>query len=49
LVERRRIISANDLLITAQALTFGYTIFTDNYREFSRIDSLTLENWLRSP
>ena len=39
--------SGNDLLIAAQALTLGYTIVTDNDREFSRINQLRLENWLR--
>jgi tRNA(fMet)-specific endonuclease VapC len=39
-------IGANDLLIAAHALTLGYTIVTDNEREFSRIDDLTVENWL---
>ena len=42
-----RRIGANDLLIAAHALTLGHTIVTDNEREFSRIDDLTIENWLR--
>ena len=40
-------IGANDLLIAAHALALGCTLVTDNVREFSRIKSLTLENWLR--
>jgi tRNA(fMet)-specific endonuclease VapC len=40
-------IGANDLLIAAQALTLGYTVVTDNEREFSRVEGLALENWLR--
>jgi tRNA(fMet)-specific endonuclease VapC len=40
-------IGGNDLLIAAQALTLGYTIVTDNEREFARIDGLPRENWLR--
>ena len=40
-------IGANDLLIAAQALALGYTLVTDNEREFSRVDGLLLENWLR--
>ncbi len=40
-------IGANDLLIAAHALALGYTIVTDNAREFSRIDNLRIENWLR--
>jgi tRNA(fMet)-specific endonuclease VapC len=40
-------IGANDLLIAARALALGHTVVTDNEREFSRIDNLTVENWLR--
>jgi tRNA(fMet)-specific endonuclease VapC len=42
-----RPIGANDLLIAAQALSLGYTIITDNEKEFARIDDLGRENWLR--
>jgi tRNA(fMet)-specific endonuclease VapC len=40
-------IGGNDLLIAAQALALGCTVVTDNEREFTRIDGLTVENWLR--
>jgi tRNA(fMet)-specific endonuclease VapC len=40
-------ISANDMLIAAHALALGATLVTDNEREFSRIKSLKVENWLR--
>jgi tRNA(fMet)-specific endonuclease VapC len=40
-------IGANDLLIAAHALALGLTVVTDNEREFSRIDDLRVENWLR--
>ena len=40
-------IGGNDLLIAAQAVALGYTIVTDNIREFGRIDGLSCENWLR--
>jgi tRNA(fMet)-specific endonuclease VapC len=40
-------IGANDLLIAAHALALGLTVVTDNEREFSRIDHLRVENWLR--
>lgn len=40
-------IGGNDLLIAAQAMTLGYTIVTDNEREFQRIAELPCENWLR--
>lgn len=42
-----RPIGGNDLLIAAQALALGYTIVTDNEREFARIENLPRENWLR--
>ena len=40
-------IGANDLLIAAQALTPGYTVVTDNGKEFSRVKHVQVENWLR--
>jgi tRNA(fMet)-specific endonuclease VapC len=40
-------IGGNDMLIAAHAISLGHTIVTDNEREFSRIDGLALENWLR--
>ena len=40
-------IGGNDLLIAAQAIALGYTIVTDNDREFAQIDGLSRENWLR--
>jgi tRNA(fMet)-specific endonuclease VapC len=42
-----RPISANDLLIAAQTLALGYTIVTDNEKEFAQIKDLPRENWLR--
>lgn len=42
-----RPIGANDLLIAAQALALGYTIITDNEKEFARVEDLRRENWLR--
>src|ERR1700730_13400971 len=41
-------IGGNDLLIAAHALTLGYVIVTDNEREFSRVEGLRVQNWLRS-
>ncbi|MGH9548550.1 MAG: PIN domain-containing protein, partial [Terriglobales bacterium] len=35
-----RPIGGNDLLIAAQALSLGYTIITDNEREFSQVPDL---------
>ena len=40
-------IGANDLLIAAHALALDHTLVTDNEREFSRVDDLRVENWLR--
>src|SRR6266852_4154728 len=42
-----RPIGANDLLIAAQAVSLGYTIITDNKREFAHDEDLRRENWLR--
>lgn len=42
-----RPIGGNDLLIAAQAVALGYVVVTDNTQEFSRIDDLSIENWLR--
>ena len=40
-------IGGNDLLIASQAIALGYTLVSDNEREFSRIENLEHENWLR--
>jgi tRNA(fMet)-specific endonuclease VapC len=40
-------ISANDMLIAAHALALDAVLVTDNSREFSRIEGLKIENWLR--
>jgi len=42
-----KVIGGNDLLIAAHALVLGYTLVTDNQREFSRVKGLAVENWLR--
>ena len=42
-----RPIGGNDLLIAAQTVALGYTIVTDNETEFTRIEGLLCENWLR--
>ena len=41
-------IGGNDLLIAAHALALGYAVVTDNEREFTRVEGLVCENWLRS-
>jgi tRNA(fMet)-specific endonuclease VapC len=40
-------IGGNDLLIAAQAKALGFTMVTDNEREFARVEGLAWENWLR--
>lgn len=35
-----------DMLIASQALSLGVTLVTNNVREFSRIPTLPLENWI---
>jgi tRNA(fMet)-specific endonuclease VapC len=40
-------IDGNDRLIAAHAVSLAHTIVTDNEREFSRVDGLPFENWLR--
>ncbi len=42
-----QIIGANDMLIAAHSLAADAILVTDNEREFSRVDGLRLENWLR--
>ncbi|MCC7348807.1 MAG: type II toxin-antitoxin system VapC family toxin [Variibacter sp.] len=40
-------IGANDYLIAAHALALDATLVTGNEREFSRVEGLRIENWLR--
>jgi tRNA(fMet)-specific endonuclease VapC len=40
-------IGGNDMLIAAHALAIRATLVTANVREFSRVSSLNVENWLR--
>jgi tRNA(fMet)-specific endonuclease VapC len=40
-------IGAHDMLIAAQTLALGYTIVTDNEKEFARVEDLPHQNWLR--
>jgi len=42
-------VSANDLWIAAQALTFDLTLVTRNQREFSRIPKLRVQDWATPP
>ena len=40
-------IGAHDMLTAAHALALGFTIVTDNEKEFARVRDLARENWLR--
>lgn len=44
---RGKPIGANDLLIAAHALALNCVLVSDKVREFSRVEGLKLENWLR--
>lgn len=46
LEQRGTPIGPNDMLIAAHALALGCTVVTANDREFSRVPSLKVENWL---
>ena len=37
-----------DTLIGAQALSLGYTLVTNNIKEFERIPDIELENWIQN-
>jgi tRNA(fMet)-specific endonuclease VapC len=41
-----QLIGSNDLLIAAHARYLGFTLVTDNVREFQRVPNLLIENWL---
>jgi tRNA(fMet)-specific endonuclease VapC len=41
------VIGGNDLLIAAHCLALDRILVTDNKREFSRVERLKVENWLR--
>lgn len=47
LTRQGMLIGPNDLLIAAHALAEELTLVTDNVREFSRVSTLAVENWLR--
>ena len=41
-----KVIGNNDLWIASHARAIGVTLITNNTKEFSRVDDLTLENWV---
>ncbi|ENG0237425.1 type II toxin-antitoxin system VapC family toxin [Burkholderia multivorans] len=42
-----QLIGANDMLIAAHALAVDAVLVTDNTAEFTRVEGLAVENWLR--
>ncbi len=48
LEKKGQIISANDMLIAAHALTLDAILITANEREFLRVPDLSVENWLKN-
>jgi tRNA(fMet)-specific endonuclease VapC len=45
LESRGKIIGANDLLISAHALSRNLVLVTNNTKEFERVGGLQIENW----
>ena len=45
LKSKGQLIGANDMLIAAHAKSLGYTLITNNTREFERVNGLLLDNW----
>ena len=43
-----KVIGANDMLIAAHALALDATLITGNLREFERVPTLRVENWMAS-
>ncbi|OGI06119.1 MAG: hypothetical protein A2Y40_02525 [Candidatus Margulisbacteria bacterium GWF2_35_9] len=48
LEKKGNIIGALDLMIAAQALEKGFTVVTNNEKEFSRVNKLKVENWIKN-
>lgn len=46
LESKGKTIGANDLLISAHALSHGLILVTNNVKEFERIGDLQIENWV---
>jgi len=44
-----QIIGGNDLWIAAHARSQGWTLVTNNIREFERVSGLKVENWVEQP
>ena len=46
LYEKRFSVNDADILIAAFCMVNGYTLVTDNVKDFENIDGLTVENWV---
>ncbi|MBQ7993139.1 MAG: type II toxin-antitoxin system VapC family toxin [Solobacterium sp.] len=46
LKEKGNLIGGNDLLIAAHARSLGYTLITNNTREFNRVEGLLVDHWV---
>ena len=46
LEKKGQMIGPYDLLIASQAIANGYTLVTNNEKEFKRIKDLKIENWI---
>ena len=47
LEQRGTLIGTTDIFIAAHALSLGIILVTNNIREFSRVEGLKLENWIK--
>ena len=45
LEKKGTLIGPLDMMIAGHAMSLGYTVVTNNVKEFSRIESLKFENW----
>jgi tRNA(fMet)-specific endonuclease VapC len=45
LEKRGKMIGSYDLLIAAHALSLGWTLVTNNEKDFRRVQGLKIENW----
>ena len=46
LSQKGKMIGNNDLWIAAHARSLGYTLVSNNIKEFERVEDLALENWV---
>lgn len=47
LEKQGRVIGNNDIWIAAHAMSMGFTLATNNDREFLRVTGLSVENWTK--